>query len=80
MSRDRPAALSDTAVAQARTMKSTGASTSEVVKEFGISRSTVYRCLNSSDGSRRVKWFGENVPGNSGRHNVGRVHQIEASW
>ncbi|MDZ7917437.1 MAG: recombinase family protein [Rhodococcus sp. (in: high G+C Gram-positive bacteria)] len=51
----RPAALTGTAVAQARTMKSSGAATSKIAEALGVSRSTVYRHLNSSDGQPGAK-------------------------
>ncbi|MCD2135920.1 recombinase family protein [Rhodococcus qingshengii] len=51
----RPAALTDTTIAQARTMKSAGAATSKIAEALGVSRSTVYRYLNSPDGSRRAR-------------------------
>ncbi|GAB6925938.1 recombinase family protein [Rhodococcus erythropolis] len=51
----RPAALTDTVVAQARTMKSAGASTSKIAEALGVSRSTVYRHLNSPDSRSRAK-------------------------
>ncbi|WP_367646116.1 helix-turn-helix domain-containing protein [Rhodococcus sp. KB6] len=42
-------------MAQARTMKTSGASTSRTAGPLGVSRSTVYRHLNSSEGHRRAK-------------------------
>ena len=51
----RPAALTITAIAQARTMKSGGAATSKIAEALGVSRSTVYRHLNSPDGQPRAK-------------------------
>ncbi|MGW4340115.1 recombinase family protein [Rhodococcus koreensis] len=41
----RPPALTDTAVAQARTMKAHGATVTEIAEVLGVARSTVYRRL-----------------------------------
>ncbi|MFC0452796.1 recombinase family protein [Rhodococcus jostii] len=41
----RPPALTDTAVAQARTMKAHGATVTEIAGVLGVARSTVHRCL-----------------------------------
>ena len=52
---------------------------SKIADELGINRSTVFRYLNSSDGSRRAKSSVKNVPDNSEMHKVCRVRPIEAS-
>ncbi|WP_394855617.1 helix-turn-helix domain-containing protein [Rhodococcus globerulus] len=42
-------------MAQARTMKSSGASMSEIAEAHGVSRSTVCRHLNAPNGHPRAK-------------------------